>query len=404
MSEMMLRKINRGLRYGVIYVVTSIRRRYSSDVESVERWVSPLLIEWLERLTGYDIEVIESPDALGTTLMARRINVGNLDKDAVVEMPIRYDSMSDLKRFVKSATDVTSADEGDKWLWPEDDNRCISSVSSDERPQYTASQQSTAREPRSPRKRSWFGWRKRKEKFCLERSLDLDYGDNVDNEANVGDAFEDVSPCDKKLENDSCMPTPVPEIADEEDEIVTIEQEREVALQAIQAKIVEYVTKYHANPSQLMQTLLEGKIVIGDKQQPSPLVVNNDLKIVLPNYNEVEVKMPAMCRSIYILFLKHHDGIALRDIVNYRADLENIYSMVMPGRSEEKAKEAIDNLLNPMNNTLNEYISKIKRCFKSCIIDKNLADQYCITGKRGETYRIALDKSLITLPRAITME
>ena len=48
-------------------------------------------------------------------------------------------------------------------------------------------------------------------------------------------------------------------------------------------------------------------------------MVNNDLKIVLPNYNEVEVKMPAMCRTIYILFLKHPEGIALRDIAGHRA-------------------------------------------------------------------------------------
>ena len=130
-------------------------------------------------------------------------------------------------------------------------------------------------------------------------------------------------------------------------------------------------------------------------------MVNNDLKIVLPNYNEVEVKMPAMCRTIYILFLKHPEGIALRDIAGHRANLESIYSVVKPGRSEEKAKESIDNLLDPMSNTLNEYISKINRCFKSCILNDKLADHYCITGKRGETYRIDLAPELITLPKAV---
>ena len=125
------------------------------------------------------------------------------------------------------------------------------------------------------------------------------------------------------------------------------------------------------------------------------------MKIVLPHYNEVEVKMPAMLRSIYILFLKHPEGIALRDIADYRADLENIYAVVMPGRNEEKAQATINNLVDPTSNTLNEYLSKIKRCFKSCIIDDELADKYCITGKRGEPYRINLNPALITLPRAV---
>ena len=86
------------------------------------------------------------------------------------------------------------------------------------------------------------------------------------------------------------------------------------------------------------------------------------------------------------------------------AELEDIYSIVMPGRDEEKAREAIDNLLDPLSNTLNEYISKIKRCFKLCIIDEELASNYIISGKRGESYRIALDPSLIILPHAVTGE
>ena len=192
------------------------------------------------------------------------------------------------------------------------------------------------------------------------------------------------------------------ELEEEEQELLTIEKEREQALNDIQAQILQYVTTYQADPKELIEILLKGKIVIGQNNGLSPLVVNNDLKIVLSYYNEVEVKMPAMCRAIYILFLKHPEGIALKDIADYRAELEDIYSIVMPGRNEERAKEAIDNLVDPMSNTLNEYISKIKRCFKLCIIDKNLVNQYCITGKRGEPYRIALDQSLITLPRAVT--
>lgn len=73
-------------------------------------------------------------------------------------------------------------------------------------------------------------------------------------------------------------------------------------------------------------------------------------------------------------------------------------------RSLIEAREAIDNLIDPMSNTLNEYISKIKRCFKTCIIDEKLADNYCITGKRGEPYRVTLDSSFVILPRAVTNE
>ncbi|MBR6489835.1 MAG: hypothetical protein IKT03_04790, partial [Muribaculaceae bacterium] len=55
-----------------------------------------------------------------------------------------------------------------------------------------------------------------------------------------------------------------------------------------------------------------------------------------------------------------------------------------------------------MSNTLNEYISKIKRCFKAHVINDELASNYLITGKRGESYKINLNPELkglnVTIP------
>lgn len=405
-----LRIIKKSLRFGVVYVFLPL---ISGENFFLSKFRKTPIESFVKTFMGFEIHIIESNKVHTPTLLTRRINVGNAGKDAVVEMPFYWSSFADgsialLKRFAESATDVTSTEKGDKTLLHKDVCQVEYCIAHDE-DSVSYSNASRELKPSSEKKRSVLGWFKRKEKDHIE------YVDNdikeCDEEVNV--ALDDVSRGDDRQERDfnkileryldKCPQELEPENSDD-DEIVTIEQEREMAFQAIQSQIINYVTKYHADPSQLIQTLLKGKIVIGGKKKPSPLVVNNDLKIVLPNYNEVEVKMPAMCRAIYILFLKHHKGIALRNIADYRSDLENIYSMVMPGRSEEKAKEAIENLLDPMSNTLNEYISKIKRCFKLFIVDEALADQYCITGRRGKTYRIALDSSLITLPRAITMK
>jgi len=67
-------------------------------------------------------------------------------------------------------------------------------------------------------------------------------------------------------------------------------------------------------------------------------------------------------------------------------------------------KNSIDNLLNPLNNTLNEYISKIKRCFKVVILNDKLAHNYRISGKRGGIYRIPLESNLVFLPKILTVE
>lgn len=365
--ERSFEKINKEFRYGVIYVITSFNRVWDSDM-SINHRLPSRLLEWLRRLTGFDVEVIEDPGVSETKLVARRLNVGNAGKDAVVEMPLHYSSFSDVMRFAQSATDVLSTDEGDQMLEQEADldsmmESYIDDYKEDES-EINELVQKNLSEQNSRKKRRWSS--------ALPSSSDP------------------LSRADVELE--------------EEQELLTIEKQKEDALKAIQAQILDYVRIYQADPKELIETLLKGKIVIGQNNGLSPLVVNKDMKIVLPYYNEVEVKMPAMCRAIYILFLKHPEGIALRNIGDHRAELENIYSIVMPGRSEERAREAIDNLVNPMSNTLNEYVSKIKRCFKSRIINDELADKYCITGKKTEPYKIALDPSLITLPRAVMDE
>ena len=108
-------KINKEFRYGVIYVITSFNRVWDSDMSINHRLPSQLL-EWLRRLTGFDVKVIEVPGVSETKLVARRINVGNAGKEAVVEMPLHYSSFSDVMRFAQSATDVLSTDEGDQML------------------------------------------------------------------------------------------------------------------------------------------------------------------------------------------------------------------------------------------------------------------------------------------------
>ena len=357
------------LRYGVIYLAMPLAYLNNSVGSDYRRLIdSPELMSWLRDMTGFDIQIVEIPDLDLPTLIARRINVGNAGKEAVVQMPLSSESIGEIKHFAESAIDVVSTEEGDKVLPPEDWHEFMRSKRF-EMPHSINQSELILREANLPQKKTWREKLIREQKEGKEAiEFDADYAENY---AIDGSVFYN--------ESYQCTFEPSTEIEDEEDEILTIKQEREQALNAIQAQILDYVTKFQADPTQLIRTLLEGKIVIG----------NNRLSVYLK------------VKAVYLLYLKHPEGIALRDISDHRADLENIYSMVMPGRNEEKAREAIDNLLDPMSNTLNEYISKIKRCFKLCIIDDQLASNYIITGKRGEPYRITLAPSLITLPRAV---
>lgn len=151
--------------------------------------------------------------------------------------------------------------------------------------------------------------------------------------------------------------------------------------------------------------MLEGKVLLGPT--PGRLLVNGDMKIVLPDYDEMEIKMPAMCRTLYILFLKqrlHDSGIVLKNINDYRDDLINIYSMVKPGAHEQRVQQTVDNLCNPLSESLNQMISRINRCVRNVITDKDLVQQYIISGVRGEEYSVGITAEQVTLPRAVTRD
>lgn len=368
------------LKYGVIYLVYN--PRYQDDKSLFEKQLESII----NRHSNYDLEFICDESSDEVYILARRFNVGNSGKEATITMSLSNSwgeaNPYDIKKFVDVLSDVSSTECGNLVLEPS--LRTYYDINHGSyRPSY--SQQSKTK-------------------------IDFTKFD-INEDAVYKSLIEDKSLI---IEDDTlaCMPMEeqftshkdcaISEEEEEEKEVLSIEMQRIADLKAIQAQILNYVTTYHADPSQLMQTLLTGKIVINKENKLSPIVVNKDIKIVLQNYNEVVVEMPALCRTIYILFLNHPEGIELRNISDYREEIEDIYTVVMPGRNEEKAKQSINNLLNPFANTLNETISKIKRCFNSCIINKEIARNYYITGKRGEKYRVPLDPSLITLPRAVT--
>ncbi|MBR1934069.1 MAG: hypothetical protein IJ841_10345 [Prevotella sp.] len=60
------------------------------------------------------------------------------------------------------------------------------------------------------------------------------------------------------------------------------------------------------------------------KTQLSRLVITKDHRIVLPDYNDIEVKMEPLVKAVYLLFLKHSEGILFKELTDYREELLDI--------------------------------------------------------------------------------
>ena len=128
-------------------------------------------------------------------------------------------------------------------------------------------------------------------------------------------------------------------------------------------------------------------------QRLSRVMIHNN-RIYLPDYNNMEIKMTPMAKSVYFLFLRHPEGIAFKDLPDYRNELREIYHSVSCYDDKNRMEQSINDVTDPTKNTINENASRIRKAFVSQF-DNRLAENYYITGGRGEAKRITLPRQLV---------
>lgn len=391
---------SQGLKYGTIYIYSDpdsmTLLRGSADF--LRKIVHPMNIEW-----------VDDPGRLGALLTARRFNVGNIGRYATVSLRTSQHNrgggqMRALHEFIDALMSVSDPESGDIEI-DEDDygwgglaSVCYEEAAydADISMPSAAPQDKTRVEKSRPRRHILRGFKKRLKDVASEAFDEFFLRD--EDEMDVKEAQQSTV----RYHAEQSIVTD--KLQEEEDiEFKRLEKERQAALERIKHEIVSYIARFHDDPKDLMARLLQGKVVVG---QPGRVLVNGDLKIVLPEYDEMEIKMPALCRTLYILFLKHRslggDGIVLKNIDEHRDEIFEIYCMVKPGADEQLVERRVNNLCDPSSDSLNQTISKINRCIRNVITDKELAADYCITGDRGQLYGIALDPQYLELPRAVT--
>jgi len=126
----------------------------------------------------------------------------------------------------------------------------------------------------------------------------------------------------------------------------------------------------------------------------SRLIITKDYRIILPDYENKEVKMDPMQKSIYLLFLKHPEGIIFKDLPDYRSELLTIYKDIKAGFFSKSSMKSVENVTNPDENNMNVYCSRILKDFVTCF-DKRLAKYYYIDGTRTGRKKIALPRDLV---------
>lgn len=125
----------------------------------------------------------------------------------------------------------------------------------------------------------------------------------------------------------------------------------------------------------------------------SRLTITKDGAVMLSDYNK-EVKLEPLAKAVYLLYLKHPEGIAFKELPDYREELAELYAKIKPLGLTDRVQKSIEDVTNPLLNSINEKCSRIKAAILA-EVDASLAEQYYITGKGGEQKRITLPRRLV---------
>ena len=124
--------------------------------------------------------------------------------------------------------------------------------------------------------------------------------------------------------------------------------------------------------------------------------INTEYNIFLKDSDGVdivEIKLKALPKALYFVFLNHPEGFPIKHLIDYREELLSWYRKFSNRYNIDKS---IDDLTDPTNNSANEKISRIGKAFRDAV--ENCDDSinaFIPIGSKGEVYAVHLDRDRI---------
>ena len=153
--------------------------------------------------------------------------------------------------------------------------------------------------------------------------------------------------------------------------------------------------------------MLEELRIEAAKGQLSRLMITQDYRFVLTDYDNKEVELQPVHKAVYLLFLAHPEGIEFKRLADYREELTQYYMATAKLMDKEKIVEGVDHLVNPLDNAINEKCSRIKKVFLE-LMDEYRASYYIISSHTQKHFagssRVWYERlKVITLPRDLVV-
>lgn len=130
----------------------------------------------------------------------------------------------------------------------------------------------------------------------------------------------------------------------------------------------------------------------------SPIKIDEKYNISLPLYPQIKIKLEPLPKTIYILLLRHPEGIILKEISNYTDEIRSIYCRVSGRQNPSVINRLMAAVTNPVENPIHKNISLIRHSFLSKL-NFEIARNYIPTSGRYKAQHIPIEEHLVEIPQ-----
>lgn len=129
-------------------------------------------------------------------------------------------------------------------------------------------------------------------------------------------------------------------------------------------------------------------------QALSQLHINQEGAILLPEFNDLEIKLSPLTKCVYFLFLNHPEGIMLNELQKHKEELLHYYKQISNRLDYTQMKDSINDITNTETNAIYVHLSRIKSVFTKSMHPR-IAENYIVTGAKDKPKGVTLESRLI---------
>ena len=128
--------------------------------------------------------------------------------------------------------------------------------------------------------------------------------------------------------------------------------------------------------------------------EPVELFIDKNYNIRMGGADGQILNLRPLVKTLFILFLRHPEGILLKQRDAFRAELEEIYGMISPNTDRDDVRARVARLVDLEDNSFSEKASVLNARLKELLPDE-IAGEYQISGYNGCPRKIRLNPLLV---------